>query len=103
VQENIISTTSKKLRYCILVEPDVSLCIHYFYKDSFIVLQNTSENIDEKETGKVGAEFHPDPLSAPAAFWSRSLEKNWREDLPVLVSHHRGGKKLLGKVLKIWL
>ena len=47
--------------------------------DSFyelhLVLQNTSESIGEEEAGKIGAESPPDPLSAPIAFRSRSLEK----------------------------
>jgi len=58
-----------------------------FY-EPHLVLQNTSENIDEKEAGKVGAEFPPDPLSAPIVFRSSSLEKNQRDDLSVLLSHY---------------
>ena len=73
-----------------------------FYEPHF-VLQNTSENIDEKEAGKVGAEFPPDPLSAPIAFRSSSLKKNWRDDLSVLLSHHGSWVESLWKVLKIWL
>lgn len=73
------------------------------FQPSYLVLQNTSENIDEKETGKGGAEFPPDPPSAPAAFWSWSFEKNWRGDLSVLVNHYSGWPESLGQVLKIWL
>jgi hypothetical protein len=73
-----------------------------FYEPHF-VLRNTFENIGEKEAGKAGAEFPPDPLSAPAVFKSRSLGKNRRDDLSVLVSHHRCWVQSLGQVLKIWL
>jgi len=73
-----------------------------FY-EPHLVLQNTSENIGEKEAGKIGAEFPPDPLSAPPSFRSRSLGKSWRDDLSVLLSHYGSWVKLLGKVLKIWL
>jgi|GEM_PF-3545496 len=45
-----------------------------FY-EPHLALQNTSESIGEKEAGKIGAEFPPDPHSAPIAFRSRSLEK----------------------------
>jgi hypothetical protein len=76
--------------------------INSFYEPHF-VLQNISENIGEKEVGKIGAEFPPDPPSTPAVFRSRSLEKNWREDLSVLLSHYGSWVKLLGQVLKIWL
>ena len=58
-----------------------------FY-EPHLVLQNTSENIGEKEAGKAGAEFPPDPLSAPAAFRSRFLGKNRRDDPSVLLSRH---------------
>ena len=51
-----------------------------FY-EPYLVLQNTSKSIGEKEAGKGGAEFPQDPLPAPAAFRSRSLGKNWRDDL----------------------
>ena len=44
------------------------------------VLQNTLQNGGEKEAGKVGAEFPPDPLSAPTAFWSRSLDEKCLND-----------------------
>jgi len=58
---------------------------------------------DKKEAGKGGAEFPPDPLSAPAAFRSRSLEKNRRDDLFVLLSHYESWVESLWQVLKIWL
>jgi hypothetical protein len=61
---------------------------------------NTSESIGEKEAEKSGAEFPPDPLSAPIAFRSRSLEENWRDDLS---NHHGCCRESLGQVLKIWL
>ncbi len=73
-----------------------------FYEPHF-VLRNTFENIDGKEAGKDGAEFPPDPLSAPIAFWSWSLEKNWRDDLSVLLSHYGCWAESPGQVLKIWL
>jgi hypothetical protein len=73
-----------------------------FYEPHF-VLQDTSESIDEKEVGKDGAEFPPDPLSAPAAFWIRSLEENRRDDLSVLINNYGGWTQSLGKVLKIYL
>ena len=57
----------------------------------------------EKELGKGGAEFPPDPLSAPAAFWIRSLEENRRDDLSVLLSHYEDLIELLEQVLKVWL
>lgn len=76
-------------------------------KNSFyephLCLQNTSESINVKEAGKGGAEFPPDPPSAPAAFWSWSFEKNWRGDLSVLVNHYSGWTESLGQDLKIWL
>jgi len=75
---------------------------NFFYEPHF-VLQNTSQNNDEKEAGKVGAEFPPDPLSAPAVFKSRSLGKNRRDDLFVLVSHHEGWTESPRQNLKIWL
>ena len=56
-----------------------------FY-EPHLVLQNISESINEKEAGKGGAEFPPDPPSAPAVFRSRSLEENRRDDLFVLLS-----------------
>lgn len=58
-----------------------------FY-ESHLVLQNISESIGEKGVGKAGADFPPDPLSAPIAFRSRSLEKNRRDDLSVLPSYY---------------
>ena len=70
-----------------------------FYEPHF-VLQNTSESIGEKEAGKGGAEFPPDPPSAPAAFRSRSLGKNRKDDLS---SHHGCCTESLWQVLKIWL
>jgi len=70
------------------------------FQSLHLVLQNTPQNNGEKEAGKVGAEFPPDPLSAPAAFRSRSLEKNWRDDLS---SHYGGWMEPLEQVLKIWL
>ena len=73
------------------------------FQPSYLVLQNTSESIGEKEAGKVGAEFPPDPLSAPAAFWGRFLEENRRNDLSVLLSHYSGCMELLEQVLRIWL
>jgi hypothetical protein len=73
-----------------------------FY-EPHLVLQNISESIGEKETGKIGAEFPPDPLSAPAVFWIRSLEENRRDDLSVLINNYGGWTQSLGKVLKIYL
>ncbi|MBU4483294.1 MAG: hypothetical protein KKG62_04245, partial [Actinobacteria bacterium] len=70
---------------------------------SHLVLRNISENIGEKETGKGGAEFPPDPLSAPASFRSRPLEKNRRNDLFVLLSHYEYWTESLEQVLKFWL
>ena len=43
------------------------------FQVSRFALQNISENIGEKEAGKAGAEFPPDPPSAPAAFRIRSF------------------------------
>jgi hypothetical protein len=43
-----------------------------FY-EPHLVLQNTSKSIGEEEAGKIGAEFPPDSLSAPASFRSRPL------------------------------
>ena len=73
------------------------------FQPSYLVLQNTSESIGEKEAEKSGAEFPPDPLSAPIAFRSRSLEVNWRDDPSVLGSLHSGWTESLEQVLKIWL
>lgn len=73
-----------------------------FY-EPHLVLKNISEIISEKEAGKGGAEFPPDPPSAPAVFWSRPLEINQKDDLFVLLNHHGCWMELLGQVLKIWL
>ena len=73
------------------------------FQPSYLVLQNTSENIDEKEAGKAGAEFPPDPPSVPAVFWSWSFEKNRRGDPSILLNHHSGWTESLGQDLKIWL
>ena len=83
----------------------MTICPHPLLSSSLRmrILQNTSESIGEKEAGKIGAEFPPDPLSAPAVFWSWSFEKNWRSDLSVLVNHYSGWTESLGQVLKIWL
>ncbi len=75
---------------------------NFFYEPHF-VLQNISESIDEKEAGKDGAEFPPDPLSAPIVFWSSSLEENRRDDLSVLLSHYEDWIELPNKDLRIWL
>jgi len=76
-------------------------------KNSFyephLCLQITSESINEKEAGKAGAEFPPDPLSAPAVFWVRSLGKYRRGDLSVLFNYHGHLVELLEQVLKIYL
>ncbi len=74
-----------------------------FFQVLHFTLQNTPQNNGEKEAGKAGVEFPPDPFSAPAAFRSRPLEKNWRDDLSVLLSHHGGLTESLGQVLKIRL
>ena len=58
------------------------------------------QNSDEKEPVKGGAEFPPDPLSAPAAFRRRLLKENRRDDLS---SHHGCCTESLEQVLKIWL
>ena len=73
------------------------------FSEPHFVLRNTFENIGEKDAGKSGAEFPPDPLSAPSVFRSWSFEKNWRGDLSVLLSHYSGCMELLGQDLKIWL
>ena len=73
------------------------------FHEPHVCLQNTSESINVKEAGKGGAEFPPDPPSAPAAFWSWSFEKNRRDDLSVLLNHHSGWTESLGQDLKIWL
>ena len=52
----------------------------------------------EKETGKAGAEFPPDPLSTPASFRSRSLEENRRDDLPISLGRHRGWMESLWQI-----
>ena len=57
-----------------------------FY-EPHLILQNTPQNGGEKEAAKIGAEFPPDPLSAPIAFRSRSLEVNRRDDPSVLLSY----------------
>ena len=74
-----------------------------YFQSLHFVLQNTSENISKKEAGKGGAEFPPDPLSAPFAFRSRSLEKNRRDDLSILLSRHRGWMESMWQYLKIYL
>ena len=61
-----------------------------FLYEPHLDLQDTSESINEKEAGKAGAEFPPDPLSAPAAFRNRPLGENRRNDLSVLLSHLGG-------------
>jgi hypothetical protein len=45
------------------------------FQVSHFALQNTPQNGSKKEAGTAGTEFPPDSLSAPAAFWSRSLGK----------------------------
>ena len=75
---------------------------NYFYELHF-VLKNTSESINEKDAGKAGAEFPPDPLSAPAAFWIRSLEENRRDNLSGFLSYYGCWTESLGQDLKIWL
>jgi len=76
-------------------------------KNSFyephLCLQNTSESINVKEAEKGGAEFPPDPPSAPIVFRSSSLEKNRRDDLSVMLNPYSGWSESLGQDLKFWL
>jgi len=103
------------------------------FQSSHFVLHNMSQNGGKKETGKAGAEFPPDLLSAPTSFRSRSFDgkflrdstdsrlskqknylfplkerarkiiKRCRDNFSALLSHYGYWTELLEQDLKIYL
>ena len=74
-----------------------------FLYEPHLDLQDTSESINEKEAGKAGAEFPPNPLSAPAAILNRPLGEKRRNDLYVLLSHLGCWVESLQHILVLYL